>query len=221
MASVPNRSPEVLIEQETHLLKHEQKLLGHIRRDERVYIFIDGSNTYSSARLLGFSIDFGLLRQLFDRNTRLDRAYYFTALPSEDKQSSLRRQVDWMKHNGYTVVHKPVKEYTNGDRERLLKGNVDVELTVVAMNHCFADHADHFVLFTGDGDFRSLVEALQNRGKRVTCISTVKTAPSLASDDLRKQTDYFIDLADLRPFIERRSTRSSLNGEYIEAGTTA
>jgi uncharacterized LabA/DUF88 family protein len=178
------------------------ELFEGFRPDERVFVFIDGSNTYSSARALNFVIDFGRLRKLFDEHTILQRMYYFTALPPEERQSSLRKQVDWMKHNHYTVVHKPIKEYTNGDtKEKLTKGNVDVELTVSALE--LSHHVDHIVLFTGDGDFRSLVEALQNRGKRVTVISTTRTAPPLASDDLRKQTDFFIDLADLKPYIVR------------------
>ncbi len=193
--------------------KSLNELLIGFRPGERVYVFIDGSNTYNSARGLNFTIDYGRLRNVFDDNTILQRIYYFTALPSDDQQSQLRRQVDWMKHNGYSVIHKPVKEYTNGDTS-LLKGNVDVELTVTALELCH--HVDHIVLFTGDGDFRSLVEALQNHGKRVTVVSTTRTNPALASDDLRKQTDFFIELDQLRPYIarvDRNPTSTCVNKE--------
>jgi uncharacterized LabA/DUF88 family protein len=80
---------------------------------------------------------------------------------------------------------------------------MDVEIAVDMME--MSAHADHMVLFSGDGDFRVLLEAVQRRGSRVTVVSTVKSQPPMASDDLRRQADSFIDLADLADLIGRPS----------------
>ena len=66
-----------------------------------------------------------------------------------------------------------------------------------------AAHLDHAVLFSGDGDFRRLVEAVQRKGVRVTVVSTVKSQPPMAADELRRQADAFVDLADLIAIIGR------------------
>lgn len=196
MSSAPN------LKEEEVFGPNAETLFEGFRKDEKVFVFIDGSNTHSSANALNFTIDYGRLRKLFNQYMILQRIYFFTALPPDNEMSSLRRRVDWMKHNGFTVVHKLLKEYTDPiSNEKIRKGNVDVEMTVHALDLCH--HVDHMVLFTGDGDFRSLVEALQNRGKRVTIVSTIRSSPPLAADDLRKQTDFFIDLYDLKPHILR------------------
>jgi uncharacterized LabA/DUF88 family protein len=62
---------------------------------------------------------------------------------------------------------------------------------------------DHVVIFTGDGDFRALVGALQMRGRRVSVVSTLQTQPPMVADELRRQADQFIDLADLEDQICR------------------
>ncbi|HZJ11822.1 MAG TPA: NYN domain-containing protein, partial [Methyloceanibacter sp.] len=82
-----------------------------------------------------------------------------------------------------------------------IKGNMDIELAVDAM--LLAEHLDHLVLFSGDGDFRSLVEALQFQGKRVSVVSTLTTNPPMVADELRRQADQFIDLANLQNEIGR------------------
>jgi uncharacterized LabA/DUF88 family protein len=84
---------------------------------------------------------------------------------------------------------------------------MDIELAVHAIQ--LAKTLDHIVLFTGDGDFRSLVADLQSRGKRVSVISTLQSNPPMVADELRRQADQFIDLADLGPIICREpSTRT-------------
>jgi uncharacterized LabA/DUF88 family protein len=84
---------------------------------------------------------------------------------------------------------------------RKIKGNMDIELAVGALE--LVDHVDHYVLFSGDGDFRTLVEALQRRGRKVSIVSTVTSQPPMISDDLRRQADHFIDLASLRSEVGR------------------
>jgi len=109
--------------------------------------------------------------------------------------------IDWLDYNGYTMVTKPTKEFIDAAGRRKIKGNMDIELAVDAME--LADHLDHLVLFSGDGDFRSLVEALQHKGKRVSVVSTLTTNPPMVADELRRQADQFIDLAHLHEEIGR------------------
>jgi uncharacterized LabA/DUF88 family protein len=159
-------------------------------RDERLALFIDGSNLYAAAKALAFDIDYKLLR-----------AFYYTALLENDDYSPIRPLVDWLHYNGFTMVTKPAKEFTDSTGRRKVKGNMDIELTVDAMET--AEHVDHIVLFSGDGDFKSLVEALQRKGVRVSVVSTIRSQPPMIADDLRRQADNFIELDDLKEVIGR------------------
>ena len=109
--------------------------------------------------------------------------------------------IDWLDYNGYTVVTKATKEFVDQSGRRKVKGNMDIELAVNAMD--IAPHIDHMVLFSGDGDFRSLVEAVQRRGVRVTVVSTISTQPPMVADELRRQADIFLDIVELQPKIGR------------------
>ncbi|RYH03892.1 NYN domain-containing protein [Salipiger sp. IMCC34102] len=170
-------------------------------RDERLALFIDGSNLYAAAKALGFDIDYKLLRQEFMRRGKLLRAFYYTALLENEEYSPIRPLVDWLHYNGYTMVTKPAKEFTDAAGRRKIKGNMDIELTVDAME--LAPRIDHVVLFSGDGDFRPLVTSLQRQGVRVSVVSTVRSQPPMIADELRRQCDNFIDLEDLRDVIGR------------------
>ncbi|HFD17144.1 MAG TPA: NYN domain-containing protein [Rhodospirillales bacterium] len=181
--------------------------IHHCEPYERVALFIDGANLYQAARALGFDIDYRRLLTNFSTDCRLLRAYYYTALLDEQEYSPIRPLVDWLEYNGYTMVTKPLKEYAQPLGRRKFKGNMDVEITVDAME--VSAHVDHVVLFSGDGDFRRLIEALQRRGIRVTVVSTIRTQPPMVADELRRQADFFLDLADLRPAIERNHSRTS------------
>ena len=170
-------------------------------RDERLALFIDGSNLYAAAKALGFDVDYKLLRQEFMRRGKLLRAYYYTALLENDEYSPIRPLVDWLHYNGFTMVTKPAKEYTDSQGRRKVKGNMDIELTVDAMET--AQHVDHIVLFSGDGDFRPLVEALQRKGVRVSVVSTIRSQPPMIADELRRQADNFVELEELRDVVGR------------------
>ena len=173
----------------------------HFYPNERVALFIDGANLYATAKALNFDIDYKRLLVMFRGKCQLERALYYTALAEHDEYSSIRPLIDWLDYNGYTMVTKPTKEFTDATGRRKIKGNMDIELTVDAME--LADHLDHVVLFSGDGDFRSLVEALQQKGKRVSVISTLHTQPPMVADELRRQADQFIDLSDMANLIGR------------------
>ena len=168
---------------------------------ERIALFIDGANLYATARALGFDIDYKRLLKLYSEKAKLIRAFYYTALIEDQDYSPIRPLVDWLDYNGYTMVTKPTKEFTDATGRRKIKGNMDIELAIDVME--MAPHLDHIVLFSGDGDFRRLVEAVQRKGVRVTVVSTVRSQPSMIADELRRQGDLFVDLVDLQEQIER------------------
>ncbi len=173
---------------------------------ERAALFIDGANLHAASRALGFDVDYKNLLTYFRQRSYLVRAYYYTALLETDEYSPVRPLVDWLDYNGYAVVTKPAKEFTDATGRRRVKGNMDIELAVDVLD--LAPHLDHVVLFSGNGDFHRLVEAVQRRGVRVTVISTIRTQPAMIADDLRRQADAFIDLADLAEHITRRQVES-------------
>ncbi|MGE5506196.1 MAG: NYN domain-containing protein [Actinomycetota bacterium] len=172
---------------------------------ERLGLFIDGSNLYAAARTLGFDIDYKKLLDLFASKGRLIRAFYYTALVEDQEYSPIRPLVDWLDYNGYTMVTKPTKEFTDAMGRRKIKGNMDIELAIDVME--MAQYLDHVVLFSGDGDFRRLVEAVQRKGVRVSVVSTVRSQPPMVADELRRQADTFIELLDLEPLIARSQSR--------------
>lgn len=179
-----------------------------IHPEDRAAILIDGANLYKTARTLGFDIDYKSLLAKTNQTVRLLRASYYTAMQEDKEQdySPLRPLVDWLDYNGYTMVTKPMKEFTDASGQRRYKGSTDVELVVDMMN--LADRVDHIVLFTGNGEFRRAVEGVQAKGVRVTIVSTIKTQPPMAADDLRRQADVFIDLADLQDVVGRKGSPS-------------
>ncbi len=174
---------------------------------ERIALFIDGANLYATAKSLGFDIDYKRLLREFQAKGTLIRAFYYTALIEDQEYSSIRPLIDWLDYNGYAVVTKPTKEFVDSLGRRKVKGNMDIELAVDAME--MAAHIDHMVLFSGDGDFRSLVEAVQRRGVRVTVVSTVSTQPPMVADELRRQADNFIELDELKSQIARDGGKAS------------
>jgi uncharacterized LabA/DUF88 family protein len=173
----------------------------HFYQDERVALFIDGANLYATAKTLGFDIDYKRLLGFFRKRSRLVRAIYYTALLDDADYSPIKPLIDWLDYNGYRVVTKPAKEFTDSMGRRKVKGNMDIELAIDVMQ--LVENLDHIVLFSGDGDFRSLVAAVQAKGRRVSVVSTLTTRPPMVADDLRRQTDQFIDLAELRDEIGR------------------
>ncbi|WP_115936878.1 NYN domain-containing protein [Aestuariispira insulae] len=172
-----------------------------IYKQERLALFIDGANLYSAARALGFDIDYKKLLSVFREKGQMIRAFYYTALFEDQEYSPIRPLVDWLDYNGYTMVTKPAKEFTDAQGRRKIKGNMDMELAIDVLE--MAQHLDHVVLFSGDGDFRRLVEAIQRKGVRVTVVSTIKSSPPMIADELRRQADNFIELSAIAKDIAR------------------
>lgn len=171
---------------------------------EKIALFIDGANLYATSRSLGFDIDYRKLLASFQKRGYLLRAYYYTALVEDQEYSSIRPLIDWLDYNGYKVVTKPAKEFTDAGGRRKIKGNMDIELAVDALE--LTPHVDHYVIFSGDGDFRTLVEALQRKGRKVSIVSTISSQPPMISDELRRQADHFIDLLTLKDEVGRDLT---------------
>lgn len=172
-----------------------------IHPDERVAVFIDGANLYSAAKGLAFDIDYRKLLEEFRKRGRFIRASYYTALVEDQDFSPIRPLVDWLDYNGYTLVTKPAKEYTDATGRRRFKGDMDVELAVDLLEA--AAHVDHAFLFSGDGDFVAAIQAVQRKGMRVSVVSTIKSNPPMASDDIRRAADNFVELADLSSLVGR------------------
>ncbi len=170
-------------------------------RDERLALFIDGSNLYAATKALGFDIDYKLLRSEFMRRGKMVRASYYMSILENEEYSPIRPLVDWLEYNGFTLVTKPAKEFIDSSGRRKIKGNMDIELAVDAME--MADHVDHILLFSGDGDFRPLVAALQRKGVRVSVVSTIRSRSPMIADALRRQADNFIELEELKDVIGR------------------
>jgi uncharacterized LabA/DUF88 family protein len=180
------------------------------RANEKTVVFIDGANLYATARGLEFDIDYKKLLALFRAKTNLVRAYYYTVLIEDQEYSPIRPLVDWLDYNGYTLVTKPAKDFTDSTGRRRIRNSIDVDLAVDMLE--IADKVDHVILFSGDGGFHRLIEAVQRRGARVTVVSTVGNSSGSVADELRRQADAFVDLEELRGDIAReRSGRPARN----------
>lgn len=190
-------------------------------KTERLALFIDGANLYSAGKTLGVEVDYRKLLEEFRRRGQLVRAYYYTALVENDDYSPIRPLVDWLQYNGFKVVTKPAKEYTDSTGRRRVKGDMDVEIAVDMLN--LSSHVDHVVLFSGDGDLTRLVQAVQERGVRVSVVSSVKTSPPMIADELRRAADTFIELADLAELVGRppRQREPAHAGAHATVGAEA
>lgn len=196
----------------------------HFVPNERVALFIDGANLYSASRNLGFDVDYRNLLEYFRKRCNILRAYYYSAVLETDDYSPLKPLTDWLAYNGYSLVTKAAKEFTDATGRRRVKGNMDIEIAVDMLE--LADKLDHVVLFSGDADFRRLVEAVQRRGVRVSVVSSIRTSPPMVADELRRQADQFVELSDIAPDFTRRQTeprarptgvRSTPADPYVDA----
>jgi uncharacterized LabA/DUF88 family protein len=176
----------------------------HFLPNERVALFIDGANLYSASRNLGFDVDYRNLLDFFRKKSHVIRAYYYSAVLETDEYSPLKPLTDWLAYNGYTLVTKPAKEFTDSSGRRRVKGSMDIEVAVDMLE--LAPRLDHAILFSGDSDFRRLVEAVQRKGVKVSVVSSIRTTPPMVADELRRQADHFLELAEIAPEFTRRQT---------------
>jgi uncharacterized LabA/DUF88 family protein len=193
---------------------------------EKTCLFIDGANLYAAAKALNFDIDYQKLLSFFSKRGRLVRAFYYTTLIEDQEYSPIKPLVDWLDYNGFTMVTKPAREFTDAFGRRKVKGNMDIELALDMIE--MAQHMDHLVLFSGDGDFRRLIQVVQSKGVRVSVVSTIETNPAMVADELRRQADHFIELSKLAQHIardgsaeERRENQAARRAQFEESKSTA
>jgi uncharacterized LabA/DUF88 family protein len=186
-------------------------------RSNKIALFIDGANLHATCRTVGFDIDYKRLLSEFASRGTLVHAFYYTTIIEDQESSSIRPLIDWLDYNGYSVITKAAKEFIDANGQRKIKGNMHIELAVDAME--LAEHVDQIVLFSGDGDFRSLVEAVQRRGVHVTVVSSMSVRPPMIADELRRQADVFADVIELRSKIGRDPAERSVSRELGHAPT--
>jgi uncharacterized LabA/DUF88 family protein len=174
----------------------------HFAPNEKTALFIDGANLYAASRNLGFDVYYRALLQFFRARCNVLRAYYYSAVLETEEYSPLKPLTDWLAYNGYALVTKPAREFTDASGRRRIKGNMDIELAIDMLE--MAERIDHAILFSGDSDFRRLVEAVQRRGVRVSVVSSIRTSPPMAADELRRQADTFVELSEIAPEFTRK-----------------
>jgi len=163
----------------------------------RTGIFIDGSNFHETIKTLGIPVDYARIRDLFPE---VHSAMYFTALLPKEIHSGLRPLVDWLQDHGWQVIHKEAKRYVDDSGREKIKGNMDIELALNVYDLVKEKAIEHVALFTGDGDFRYLVERVQQLGAYVTVFSS----DDMVSRDLKRQAQRYVDIDTLRSDIIRR-----------------
>lgn len=124
------------------------------------YAYIDGQNLHAGIRQLGWRLDTKKLREYLARKYRVGKAYYFIGYIPQNTSLYAR-----LGDEGYELRFKPVVTDASGTP----KGNVDADLVLQAMIDF--DHYDGAVLISGDGDFYSLVQYLDARGKLAAVLS--------------------------------------------------
>lgn len=184
-------------------------------KDEKTALFIDGANLYAATKALDFEIDYRKLLSYFSDRSHLLRANYYTLLSEDQDYSPLRPLVDWLDYNGFNIITNTIREYTDYQGRKKVKGTIGIDMAVDMMEMC--GKIDHAVLFTGDTDFHALVDSAQRAGTRVTLISTIKTSPSMIADELRRQADYFVDIADLRKHIQKNGADAMNDRQKVMA----
>ena len=173
--------------------------------NEKLVLFCDGANLFATSRALGFDVDYSRLRNHFAQKANLIRSYYYTAVleTSPTEHNPLRKMIDWLDYNGWTMVTKNAKEFTNqATGIRKIKGNMDIEIATDMLDA--AQYADHLILITGDGDFKYVVSAVQRKGVKVSIVSSIQTSPPMCADELRRQADEFLDLKDFQSEVQRK-----------------
>lgn len=178
-----------------------------IRPDQydKVAIFFDMSNLYFAARDLGVRIDYTKLLDFLLNGRRLYRAYAYMAVAPED--STAIPFLTWLRRNGFRVVTKPLKRFSDGTT----KGDLDMELAVDLLSQ--APYIDVAVIVSGDGDFTYLVDRAQRLGLRVEIAST----PRYTAIELLEIADRYVDLeASLQIFALERAPIMSVDGVASE-----
>jgi uncharacterized LabA/DUF88 family protein len=159
---------------------------------QRVYAFIDSQNlnmsigsniTYKGRRIYyGWRLDFEKFRRFLKDKYKVDRAFLF--IGQMEGQEEL---YEAMQQAGYELVLKPTTSFTDLEGNVTVKGNVDTDLVLYAVGREYSNY-DKAIIVTGDGDFLSLLEYLDEKGKLGKIIIPNKVRYSQL---LNKFVDYF------------------------------
>lgn len=172
--------------------------MTRLNQYDKVAVFFDMSNLYFAARDLGIRIDYTKLLDFLRDGRRLHRAYAYMAVAPDD--TTAVPFLTWLRRNGFRVVTKPLKRFSDGTT----KGDLDMELAVDLLSQ--APYIDVAVIVSGDGDFTYLVDGAQRLGLRVEIAST----PRYTAIELLEISDRFIDLeANLHVFALERTAPSA------------
>jgi uncharacterized LabA/DUF88 family protein len=183
----------VPLDDSTRLSIRQQNMIRPDQYD-KVAVFFDMSNLYFAARDLGVRIDYARLLDFLANGRRLHRAYAYMAI-SPDESSAIPF-LTWLRRNGFRVVTKPLKRFSDGTT----KGDLDMELAVDLLSQ--APYIDIAIIVSGDGDFTYLVDRAQRLGLRVEIAST----PRYTAIELLEIADRYIDLeSNLAVFALERS----------------
>lgn len=172
----------------------------------KAVILVDGSNVYQTVKQLGYQVDYERVVEAFQNDgMHVLKSFYFTAM-LPNAVNFVKPLVDFLDYHGWHTVTKPTSEWVDPETgRRKVKGNMDIEIAVIAYEMATAGIGlTDIILFTGDGDFRFLVESLQRKyGLNVIIVSSMETKPPMCADVLRRQADVFYDLFNMQADIER------------------
>lgn len=172
-------------------------------RQGKTALFIDGANLYATAKALGVEINYETFDNYFNNPIR---KMYFTAIKEENEHQPIRPLLDWLEYHGFDMISKPAKIFIDEFGKEKIKGNMDVEITVAMM--VMSDHVENMVLFTGDGDFASVVDEVKRKGIHVTVVSSLRSQPPMVADELRRKADVFKELQQMQEIHRPRNSRS-------------
>lgn len=174
-------------------------------KNERIALFIDGHALHNAAKSIDLTVDYASLRKEFAARGKLVHAYFYAAIDEDAEFSAVRKLADYLDYNGYMVRTRALQRRVQEDGNVRIKASIAVQMAVEARD--VAEHVEHIVLFTGDGDMVHTVKSIQRLGVRVSVCGTRKGKESLLSDELRREVDNVIELDDLRRVIERQTDR--------------
>jgi len=185
---------------------------------ERVAVFVDGANLYHSIKSYYKGVlDYGQLLSATVAGRELLRATFYIVEKQEKDDSqgnpSARSFVYNLNKFGYKVRSKPlvVHETFTPDGERSITHKGDWDMGVVVDMIRLSEHADTYVLVSGDGDYVEAVEYLQSeKGIRVEVVS----AGQCTSQALLDVCDSHTDLADIPDLFRRPGTPKAVSDQH-------
>ena len=187
------------------------KVSEETTQENSIYVFIDASNLWEAQKAKGKLFDYEKLKNFIKEkfNGSSIEVFYYSAYPANGTRNySLDGQYKFFtflkKGLKFTVRKKELKRISVITPEGELieeKGNMDVEITIDALNHI--KEYNIAVLFTGDSDFLALVTDLRKKHKKVYIFSSKNNI----SKELRTGGDGYCDVLTIEDDIWRRELR--------------